>query len=128
MLAFCNLRRVSWLFQFDSEIVMGILEGVVRGMMYLHSSKPPILHNDLKSANILIGSNFSAKIADFGLSMKTRSTGSLGTPFWMAPELFVKVRRSTSLSQLTWNSQNLWIWSGRLDARSVKALSAEMMS
>lgn len=71
---------------------MRILEDIVSGMMYLHSSVPPILHNDLKSANVLIGNNISAKIADFGLSTNTRSSGFLGTLFWMAPELFVKVR------------------------------------
>lgn len=78
--------------QFDSELVMGILEGVVSGMMYLHSATPPVLHNDLKSGNVLVGLNFTAKLADFGLSMKRKSCGFLGTPFWMAPELFTFVR------------------------------------
>lgn len=84
------MRRVL-VHQFDSEIVMGIVEGIVSGMLYLHSSNPPILHNDLKTANILIGNNFSAKISDFGLCMKKKSTGFLGTAFWMAPELLNKV-------------------------------------
>jgi len=73
--------------QFDSEITMGVLEGIINGMMYLHSAKPPVLHNDLKSGNVLVGENFAAKLADFGLSMKRKSSGFLGTPFWMAPEL-----------------------------------------
>lgn len=74
---------------------MGILDGIVSGMLYLHSSEPPVLHNDVKAANVLIGTNFCAKIADFGLCMNKKSSGFLGTPFWMAPELLKPVRALT---------------------------------
>ena len=39
-----------------------------RGMLYLHSLKPPVLHRDLKSPNLLVDHQFRVKIADFGLS------------------------------------------------------------
>ena len=78
--------------QFDSEVLMTILNGIVSGMLYLLGTDPPMLHNDLKTANVLVGNNFSAKLADFGLSMKKKSSGFLGTPFWMAPELLSMVR------------------------------------
>ncbi|KNC79847.1 TKL protein kinase [Sphaeroforma arctica JP610] len=38
------------------------------GMAYLHTNKPPIIHRDLKSPNILVDSNFTLKIGDFGLA------------------------------------------------------------
>jgi serine/threonine protein kinase len=73
---------------FDGEMLMAMLEDIVSGMNYLHSTNPPVLHNDLKTGNVLVGANFQAKLADFGLTMKEKSSGDLGTPFWMAPELF----------------------------------------
>ncbi|KAI0222521.1 hypothetical protein LSAT2_026224 [Lamellibrachia satsuma] len=39
---------------------------VAEGMAYLHSAKPPILHRDLRSANILVSINGKAKVVDFG--------------------------------------------------------------
>jgi len=54
-------------------------------LRYLHASKPPILHGDLKARNILCDSRFRAKVCDFGLSTK-RKNGISGTPFWLAPE------------------------------------------
>jgi serine/threonine protein kinase len=63
------------------EIIMRIVRDVAQGIRFLHASKPPILHRDLKAKNILIDSRFRAKVADFGLSTKNKS-GLAGTPFW----------------------------------------------
>jgi serine/threonine protein kinase len=76
------------------------IAGIVSGMTYLHTTLPPVLHNDLKTANVLIGSNFQAKLANFGLSMKKKSNGYLGTPFWMAPELLNLVNKCKSRAHL----------------------------
>ena len=39
-----------------------------KGMHYLHTRQPPVLHRDLKSANLLVDKYWQAKIADFNLS------------------------------------------------------------
>lgn len=63
------------------EIIIQIVRDVAQGLRFLHASKPPILHGDLKAKNILIDSRFRAKVADFGLA--TKNNGVLtGTPFW----------------------------------------------
>lgn len=67
------------------EIAMQILDGVA----YAHDKQ--IAHRDLKPANILIDSNGTARIMDFGIarsmSQETIPAAELfGTPFYMAPE------------------------------------------
>lgn len=69
-----------------------IAYGIAKGMEYLHAQYPVIIHRDLKSPNILLGSNVhEVKVTDFGLSRLRVSTfvktGPGGTPEWMAPEL-----------------------------------------
>jgi serine/threonine protein kinase len=60
---------------------------------YLHSREPPILHLDLKSANILVDNSWKVKLGDFGLSQIRTNTfmssaaSAGGTPQWMAPEV-----------------------------------------
>ena len=74
--------------------------GAAAGLTYLHTqqkSKPRILHRDLKSPNILVNSDYSVVITDFGLSKiknetasKSKITQSNGGPTgsirWKEPE------------------------------------------
>lgn len=65
---------------------------VARGMHYLHTCKPMIIHRDLKSPNLLVDRDWTVKVCDFGLSRVKNSTfltakSHGGTPEWMAPEV-----------------------------------------
>lgn len=40
--------------------------GAARGLLYLHSADPPLVHSQLKSTNILVDDSWNAKLADFG--------------------------------------------------------------
>ena len=64
-------------------------------MLQLHSHRPPILHRDLKSPNLLVDKHWRCKIADFNLSrvMETTSVMSSITannPRWLAPEVITR--------------------------------------
>ncbi|KAH7925401.1 kinase-like protein [Leucogyrophana mollusca] len=70
---------------------------IARGLDYLHSFEPPVVHGDLRGANVLITPSLRACVADFGLTTLehdvngpfTPSTSSygVGALFWTAPEL-----------------------------------------
>ncbi len=62
---------------------------IARGMNYLHSFQPPIVHRDLKSMNVLLDKNLQVKIADFGSSkfLDVSMSKQKGTFQWMAPEV-----------------------------------------
>lgn len=68
---------------------------IAEGMQHLHTRRPPVVHRDLKSHNVLLDTNGSAKLCDFGL-VNTREV-TAGTPNYMAPELFLSKPNSSSV-------------------------------
>lgn len=70
----------------DYQTLAKLAAETAAGMDYLHTLKPPIVHRDLKSHNLLVNvGDTTVKLCDFGL-VHTRNT-TAGTPAYMAPEL-----------------------------------------
>ncbi|KAF2612463.1 hypothetical protein F2Q70_00007790 [Brassica cretica] len=73
---------------------LGIALEAALGLEYLHiGCTPPMVHRDVKTANILLDDNFKAKLADFGLSRSFQGgiesrdfTAIAGTPGYLDPE------------------------------------------
>uniref|UniRef100_A0A8B9I7I3 non-specific serine/threonine protein kinase n=1 Tax=Anser brachyrhynchus TaxID=132585 RepID=A0A8B9I7I3_9AVES len=65
---------------------------ILKGLHFLHTRSPPIIHRDLKCDNIFItGPTGSVKIGDLGLATLKRASFAksvIGTPEFMAPEMY----------------------------------------
>ncbi|KAJ4806871.1 Leucine-rich repeat protein kinase family protein [Rhynchospora pubera] len=83
-----NVRVLSW------EERLRILLEAAQGLLYLHTEcNPPIIHRDVKTANILLNHMLEAKIADFGLSKAFQDNRShiptiAGTQGYVDPEYY----------------------------------------
>ncbi|KAI8566405.1 hypothetical protein RHMOL_Rhmol02G0037600 [Rhododendron molle] len=83
----------------SEQCIAAVLKEVLHALCYLHGQGH--VHRDIKAGNILIDSNGSVKLADFGVSAsiyesnaghgssarRPMLTDLAGTPYWMAPEV-----------------------------------------
>ncbi|KAG4143465.1 hypothetical protein ERO13_D06G190100v2 [Gossypium hirsutum] len=77
------------------QLRMKIAIDVARALEYLHEHcNPPVIHRDIKSSNILLDSDFNAKLSDFGLAVVTGSQNKnvklSGTLGYVAPEYLLE--------------------------------------
>ncbi|XP_075729078.1 wnk kinase isoform X10 [Rhipicephalus microplus] len=83
------LRRFK---KINMKVLKSWCRQILKGLHFLHSRPPPIIHRDLKCDNIFItGTTGSVKIGDLGLAtLKNRSFAKsvIGTPEFMAPEMY----------------------------------------
>lgn len=74
---------------------------IAEGVAFLHGRKPPCVHRDLKSANVVLDGDHHAKLCDFGLTESMEKThlsrrdAEVGSPRYMAPESFDSRKKLT---------------------------------
>nr|GMD86068.1 receptor-like cytoplasmic kinase 176 [Ipomoea batatas] len=86
-------RRSSYFQPLSWTLRMKVALGAAKGLAYLHSPEAKVIYRDFKSSNILLDSNYNAKLSDFGLAKdgpidgKSHvSTRVMGTYGYAAPE------------------------------------------
>ncbi|XP_075458471.1 serine/threonine-protein kinase WNK1 isoform X7 [Ascaphus truei] len=74
------------------KVLRSWCQQILKGLQFLHTRTPPIIHRDLKCDNIFItGPTGSVKIGDLGLATLKRASFAksvIGTPEFMAPEMY----------------------------------------
>ncbi|KAG9140669.1 hypothetical protein Leryth_006870 [Lithospermum erythrorhizon] len=104
----------------DWQKRINVAIGAAEGIEYLHiECNPHIIHRDIKASNILLDSDFNAKVADFGFAklipqgvthLTTRVKGTLG---YLAPEYAMWGKVSESCDVYSFGILLLEIISGR---------------
>eukprot|EP01112_Ceratiomyxa_fruticulosa_P021921 TRINITY_DN7880_c0_g1_i1.p1 TRINITY_DN7880_c0_g1~~TRINITY_DN7880_c0_g1_i1.p1 ORF type:complete len:841 (+),score=148.47 TRINITY_DN7880_c0_g1_i1:819-3341(+) len=88
--------------QLDMELILLMAKDICKGMIHIHSMN--LIHRDLKSSNLLVASDSRVeseariKITDFGISKEQslNMTKFVGTPLYMAPEMYEDPSRYTT--------------------------------
>ncbi|CAL1401885.1 unnamed protein product [Linum trigynum] len=86
-------RRGSYFQPLSWNLRLKVAHGAAKGLAFLHSSETKVIYRDFKTSNILLDSNYDAKLSDFGLA-KDGPTGDkshvstrvMGTYGYAAPE------------------------------------------
>ncbi|KAJ3682743.1 hypothetical protein LUZ60_012970 [Juncus effusus] len=86
-------RRGSYFQPLSWNLRMKVALGAAKGLAFLHSDKAKVIYRDFKTSNVLLDSNYNAKLSDFGLA-KDGPTGDkshvstrvMGTYGYAAPE------------------------------------------
>lgn len=90
----------------DEQLVLMVIKEILLALDYLHGQGK--IHRDLKSQNILLSGKGCVKLTDFGVltqlsSNFSRRNTTVGTPYWMAPEVILNNHGGHSYKADIWS-------------------------
>ncbi|KAL2458911.1 Protein kinase superfamily protein [Forsythia ovata] len=99
---------------------MKIAIGAAKGLDFLHEAENPVIYRDFKASNILLDSNYSPKLSDFGLAKDGPegddthvSTRIMGTHGYAAPEYIMTGHLTTASDVYSFGVVLLELLTGR---------------
>lgn len=125
------------LFKNQSLVKWGVRYTIARGLasalLYLHEEwEQCVVHRDIKASNIMLDSEFNAKLGDFGLARfvdhakGAQTTALAGTLGYMAPECATTGRASKETDVYSFGIVTLEIACGRKPIINLKAQENEI--
>ncbi|XP_057954198.1 receptor-like cytoplasmic kinase 176 isoform X2 [Malania oleifera] len=113
-------RRGSYFQPLLWNLRLKVALGAAKGLAFLHSAETQVIYRDFKTSNILLDSNYNAKLSDFGLA-KDGPTGDkshvstrvMGTYGYAAPEYLATGRLTTKSDVYSFGVVLLEMLSGR---------------
>ncbi|KAI4383999.1 hypothetical protein MLD38_009774 [Melastoma candidum] len=113
-------RRNSHYQPFSWLLRLKVAVGAAKGLAFLHSNKVRVIYRDFKTSNILLDSNYEAKLSDFGLAKDGPSgneshvsTRVMGTHGYAAPEYLATGHLTTKSDVYSFGVVLLEMLSGR---------------
>ncbi|KAF8404747.1 hypothetical protein HHK36_009636 [Tetracentron sinense] len=111
---FGKRSSLTWLVRYKIAL------GLASGLFYLHEEwEQCVVHRDIKSSNVMLDSNFNAKLGDFGLArfvdhdLGSQTTVLAGTMGYMAPECLITGKASKETDVFSFGVVALEIACGR---------------
>ncbi|KAE8645823.1 hypothetical protein Csa_017117 [Cucumis sativus] len=111
---FGKKSRLSWPLRYK------IAHGIASALLYLHEEwEQCVVHRDIKSSNVMLDSNFNAKVGDFGLArlvdhgLRSPTTVVAGTMGYLAPESLLTSKASKESDVFSFGVVALEIACGR---------------
>ena len=87
-----SLLKRGFLPHCHSHLFLSLAHDIASGLEFMHSSRPSLLHRDVKAENVLLHRNWRARLTGLGFLREKDASAQVqtqvGSPFWTAPEIF----------------------------------------
>lgn len=111
-------------YSFPEETLRKWLLQLSQVLEYLHSQQPPILHSDIKPANIMITASGDVCLIDFNISLDGQTSKDVQgiSPWYAAPEQYERAQH------VLYGQADHIVLDGRMDIYSLGAVAYRMMT